>query len=428
MPSPSGPSGPPGRSIDEAAARRRFGDIADTCGGCRRCTDLCSVFPTLFDLLEGRDAGAMTPAEQDAAADGCLQCGRCLVGCPYGPGVHERAVDVAEAVRDLRAAGVASGRGTVRDRVGDRLLGRPDLVGRLATGPVGGLARPTLRSAAAFGRVQLELPTRRDRFSRWWSGRGPTGSTERSAPEVLVFPGCPVEYGEPGVGRALVGTCERVGATCGVSSAGCCGAPWLHSGDLARFRRTVRRTMSRLAAEMGDDTVVVVPEASCAEALARTAPQLLADPVVADVAARVRDPIEYLLGAGLAASAQGVGVGTRVVHHVSCRSSAGGAPVAELLGRLGAEVVLVAQCSGIGDAWGSRRSRSQEVAAGVAALVDHLGAGRPGSTDLVTSECRHTADALARASGRRVLHPLEVAERLSGGLSELPLAEPPEPL
>ena len=51
--------------------------VLDVCGGCRRCTDVCGVFPSLFELLDdgriGGDPGEMTPAEQDRIVDGCVQ-------------------------------------------------------------------------------------------------------------------------------------------------------------------------------------------------------------------------------------------------------------------------------------------------------------------------------------------------------------------
>lgn len=430
-----------GRTADEATARARFAEIADTCGGCRRCIDRCSVFPRLFELLEERDAGAMTPDEQDGVVDACWQCGRCLDGCPYGPGVHEVAVDLADSVRRVRHAVVHSGRVPVRDRVGDRLLGRPDLVGRLAVGPGGTLVRPVLRSFAAFGRVRLDLPARGERFSRWWERRVPPadrcGDPDHAARpvdlpdpgDVLVFPTCSVEFGAPAVGRALVGVHERLIGPCRVGAPGCCGAPWLHSGDLDRFRRTARRTMAGLAAELGDDTVVLVAEASCAEAMASSAPGLIDDPQVATVAARVRGPIEHLVG-HLGASpvpAASASPRLRVVHHVSCRSSDAGMPVVELLGHLGADVTVVQQCSGVGDAWGARRSRRVSVQGAVADLVERIAAVGPAPPDVVTSECRATATALAAVMDLPVLHPAEVSERLCDGRSQLPLAEWPSP-
>ncbi len=84
--------------LDEADARAEMSRVFDVCHGCRRCVDLCTVFPTLFDLIDGRSteqpsAGLLTPAEQDRAAGGCRHCSLCAVRCPYLAGRHEANID-----------------------------------------------------------------------------------------------------------------------------------------------------------------------------------------------------------------------------------------------------------------------------------------------------------------------------------------------
>lgn len=76
--------------------------VFDACGGCRLCTDLCGVFPSLFELLDddrvAGDAGEMTPAEQDRVVDACVHCGECVQRCPFAPGRHALAIDVPTMV------------------------------------------------------------------------------------------------------------------------------------------------------------------------------------------------------------------------------------------------------------------------------------------------------------------------------------------
>ena len=85
------------RYLEEADVRAEMTRQFDVCQSCRRCTDLCGSFPTLFDMLDrhdDRDAGRLTPAQQDAIADLCFQCKLCVVGCPYAPERSELAIDV----------------------------------------------------------------------------------------------------------------------------------------------------------------------------------------------------------------------------------------------------------------------------------------------------------------------------------------------
>jgi len=38
---------------DEAKLERELERVFDICHGCRRCVNLCTAFPTLFDLVDG---------------------------------------------------------------------------------------------------------------------------------------------------------------------------------------------------------------------------------------------------------------------------------------------------------------------------------------------------------------------------------------
>ena len=149
-----------------AEEKRVFG----ICNGCRLCYNLCPSFPALFGAVDALDtpsdaAPARPPAEVDAlgnhahatggdhaaapqddilgqhdaleklpaavtqqVVDLCYQCKLCDPICPYTP-PHEFAVDFPRLMLrhkaiDAREHGV---------KLQDRVLGDPDLVGRLGT-------------------------------------------------------------------------------------------------------------------------------------------------------------------------------------------------------------------------------------------------------------------------------------------------------
>ena len=53
---------------------------------------------------------------------------------------------------------------------------------------------------------------------------------------VSVFPTCFVEYMDPDVGKDLVRVYEHNGVACTLpEGTTCCGAPWLHSGNVEQF-------------------------------------------------------------------------------------------------------------------------------------------------------------------------------------------------
>lgn len=87
---------------------------------------------------------------------------------------------------------------------------------------------------------------------------------------VTVFPTCLVEYQEPKIGHALVNVYERNGVECSLSDAGCCGAPFLHSGDMAAFTKVAVKNVATLAAEVRKGTDIVVPQPTCGYVLKKT--------------------------------------------------------------------------------------------------------------------------------------------------------------
>lgn len=83
--------------LDEAATRLEIARMMDVCVSCRRCADLCAVFPAMFGTVDeiGRGgAGQMTPNQQDSVLGACHRCTLCTAGCPFGPGRHPDNVDI----------------------------------------------------------------------------------------------------------------------------------------------------------------------------------------------------------------------------------------------------------------------------------------------------------------------------------------------
>jgi glycerol-3-phosphate dehydrogenase subunit C len=83
--------------LDEADVRLEIARSLNVCKDCRRCVELCSVFPSAFSLIDelpNRDASMMTPHQQDALIEACHECTLCTETCPYTPQASEVALDV----------------------------------------------------------------------------------------------------------------------------------------------------------------------------------------------------------------------------------------------------------------------------------------------------------------------------------------------
>ena len=87
---------------------------------------------------------------------------------------------------------------------------------------------------------------------------------EKGQGRVALFQTCLVEYQAPAIGQDLVKVYERNGIECTLADgAGCCGAPWLHSGEIDQFTKTAVKNVRMLAAAVRAGNDIVVPQPTC---------------------------------------------------------------------------------------------------------------------------------------------------------------------
>jgi glycerol-3-phosphate dehydrogenase subunit C len=381
--------------------------VYDLCHGCRVCFSLCTSFPTLFAIVDEKpdqNVHLMTPAEQDKVVDECFQCKMCDVRCPYTPGQgHEWQLDFPRLM--LRASAIrkrADGR-----KIVDHVFGRTDLLGRLATtaAPIanktiekpGSPVRKLMAKTLGISSQRMLPPYAKQRFSSWFKKRTPALRGERQA-KVAVFPTCVVEYQNPQIGKDLVAVYEHNGVSCSVpEGVGCCGAPWLHSGDFDAFRDQARKNIAPLAdaVRSGDDAKLI--------------------------GAHTFDSSEYLwkLHKGENTSLDTEFSGTvpaTTTYHVPCHLQAQqiGLKSRDLMKLTGTKLSLVNKCSGIDGTWGYREE-NYEIAKKVAKPMGE--AIRAAGSECVTGDCHLANGAIAEETGQQSLHPLTFLRR-AYGLSE----------
>jgi Fe-S oxidoreductase len=424
------------RYLDEGDLRHELERVYDLCHGCRLCFNLCPSFPTLFDAVDARDGdvAGMTPAEQDAVVDECYQCKLCYLKCPYVP-PHEWELDFprlmmrAHAVR--HAAGVP-----VRERLTDQFLGRTDLLGTVSsaaapvvnalTGRPGSRTRRLMEQTVGLASGRRLPPYARQRFTTWFRRRPTAPATGRQG-QVSVFPTCFVEYMEPGIGKDLVKVYERNGVACSVpEGTRCCGAPWLHQGNVREFTRAARRNVAVLADEVRAGRQVVVAQPTCAYVVRQDYPRYLAhtgQAADADlVAAHTADPAEYLValhraeGTSLDTDFPGRERGAvpdQVTYHVACHLQAQqiGLKSRDLLKVAGVKATLVQRCSGIDGTWGYRREHyelARKVARPLQREVEAAG------HEVVCGDCHLANGAIEQETGLRPVHPIQLMARAYG--------------
>jgi Fe-S oxidoreductase len=399
------------------------------------CFKFCTSFPTLFEMVDkhdDQDAGWLTPAEQDRVVDECYQCKLCSINCPYVPELHELNLDFPRLMLRANAMQHANGITSARDRRTTQVMGRTDLLGTLATsaGPIankivnaepGSGIRKVVAKAIGVSSTRLLPPYAKQRFSTWFEKRPKISLTKRQG-RVTVFPTCLVEYQETQIGKDLVKVYERNGIECSTTGAGCCGAPWLHSGNVKEFTKVAEKNARTLAAEVRAGTDIVVPQPTCSYIIKRDYRDYVADPKLrADaelVAAHTYDAAEYLMqihtgdDTSLDTDFPGDTVES-ITYHAPChlRAQHIGFTSRDLMKLTGAKVTLVQQCSGIDGMWGLRAGNediSVPIAEKLGEQIEQAGG------DVVAGDCHLANTAIVEQTGRTAQHPLQVMARAYG--------------
>ncbi|MDP1820647.1 MAG: heterodisulfide reductase-related iron-sulfur binding cluster [Acidimicrobiales bacterium] len=420
--------------FDEADLRDELVRVYDLCHGCRLCFKFCTSFPTMFaaiDQHDDQDAAKLTHNEQDQVVEECFNCKLCYVNCPYTPDQHEWNLDFPRLM--LRADQVLyrDAKHKIGTRLANQALGRTDLVGKASTavaplankaiGTPGSTSRKVMEKVTGIASQRLLPPYAKTRFSTWWKKRSAL-RFERKQGSVILFPTCLVEYQSPQVGKDLVRVLERNDVECSMPEGQvCCGAPWLHSGDVESFRRHGRKNVELLAGAIreatarGEVPAVVVPQPTCGYVLKFDYRDYIGGPDAELVAEHTADAGEYLMtlhrteGTQLDMNFTGA-VPETVTYHAPChlRAQNIGLKSRDLIKLTGAKITVVAECSGIDGTWGYRAEHydaSRQVARKMVAAIDKAG------NDVVAGDCHLANGGILQETGQQPLHPVSLLAR-----------------
>src|SRR3954463_2206572 len=355
---------------DEEKAHAEMHRIFDICHGCRRCVNLCTAFPTLFDLIDEGKTGELDGVERrdfGKVVDQCYLCDMCyMTKCPYVP-PHPWNVDFPHVMLRAKAVKFRKGETTFRDR----LLTSTDTLGKFAGIPIvtqtinvlnrNSLSRTVLQSVLGVHKDR-ELPpfapTKfRSGFSKSSSHEIKNGKTTPG--KVAVFSTCYVDYNEPGMGHDLLALLEHNEIPyVVVDKEACCGMPKLELGDLESVSKLKERNMPTMAKYAREGYAILTPVPSCTLMFKQELPLMYPDDADA-IAARdaMVDPFEYLLlrrRDGLLKTEFKNALG-KVAYHIPCHSRVQnmGQKTREALEMVpGTEVTVVERCSGHDGTWG----------------------------------------------------------------------------
>jgi Fe-S oxidoreductase len=419
---------------DEAKLEKELERVFDICHGCRRCVNLCTAFPTLFDLVDASSTMEVDGvAKRDFAkvVDQCYLCDMCfMTKCPYVP-PHPWNVDFPHLM--LRAKAVKFRKGETRLR--DKLLSSTDALGKLAAIPVvAQTVNAANRNSAARGLMQSVLGVHKERVlppyaSRKFRSAAAPGAQvavkdgKNTPGKAAIFATCYVNYNEPGIGHDLLVLLahNEIPAVL-VEKEACCGMPKLELGDLesvARLKEVNVPPLARLARE-GYAILTAVP--SCTLMFKQELPLMFPDdPDVKAVEEAMFDPFEYFVlrkRDGLLKTDFKGGLG-KVSYHIPCHSRVQnmGQKTRELLELVpGTEVTTVERCSGHDGTWGVKVEYFDNAMKIGRPVFRQMAAAVP---DWVSSDCpiaaRHIRQGMgAEAPQAQVAHPLALLRKAYG--------------
>lgn len=413
---------------DETQLTHEMQRVFDICHGCRRCVNLCTAFPRLFDLIDEGKTGELDGVDKIQyweVVDRCYLCDMCfMTKCPYVP-PHEWNIDFPHLMLRAKAVNFNDKGAGFRDK----LLSDTDLMGKLAAHPgvaqtvnavnKNPLARKWMDSALGIhaDRKLPEYTATKFRTSAKLNASFTVRNGARSPGKVAIYATCYINFNEPGIGHDLLNILEHneIPAYL-VEKEACCGMPKLELGDLKAVEKLKNQNipyLHRLAQE-GYAILTAVP--SCTLMYKQELPLLFPDDeAVLAVAAAMFDPFEYLSlrnQDNLLKTDFKKPLGN-VAYHIPCHQRVQniGKKTRDVLQLVpGTTLNTVERCSGHDGTWGVKSEHFDESMKIGRPVFKQMASSNP---DYISSDCaiaaRHIEQGISSSHGSskaKKLHPL----------------------
>ena len=417
-----------------ASVERELERVFDICHGCRRCVNLCTAFPTLFDLVDASptlEVDGVAKHDFAKVVDQCYLCDMCyMTKCPYVP-PHSWNVDFPHLMLRAKAVKFREDGAGLRDR----LLSSTDAMGKLAAIPVvaqtvnfmnrNSLARSAMQGVLGVHKDRELPPYSPSRFRSSFkdSSAFPVKDGKLTPGKVAIFSTCYVNYNEPGMGHDLLAILAHNEIPyVVVEQEACCGMPKLELGDLQAVDALKKKNIPVLAKLAKDGYAILTPVPSCTLMFKQELPLMY--PQDADAVAvrdAMFDPFEYFVARrkdGLLKTNFVHNLG-KISYHIPCHSRVQnmGQKTREMLEAVpGTQVTTVERCAGHDGTWGVKAEY----------FDNSMKIGRPvfrqmaePVPDYVSSDCpiagRHIMQGMGEQAGKaEKAHPLALLKKAYG--------------
>jgi len=351
------------QSLDDELRR-----VFDICHSCRRCFNLCTVFPTLFDLIDESHNGEvedLKSTEFPKIVEGCTLCDLCfMTKCPYVP-PHPWNVDFPHLMLRARAVEYKE-KGTPW---APKELAETDRNGKIlsAIAPLANwathnsTARDILEKTTQLNKTAALPPIAHTTFMTWLSQTNI--SINQNAPafgmKAVLYVTCFGNYNNTQIAEAALRVLAHNGVQTQVVYFGCCGMPRLEQAELSDVAARAQRIARELEPLIDQHLPIIPLLPSCTLMMKQEWPLLLPnDRAVQKLAGVTLDLMEFLAQLN---RTKGLTEGlnfedTRIAVHHAChaRAQAIGPQAADLLSQLpgSPEIISIERCSGHGGTWG----------------------------------------------------------------------------
>jgi glycerol-3-phosphate dehydrogenase subunit C len=413
---------------DPRDLERELERVFTICHGCRMCVGFCPAFPALFDRVDGYVARRRGEVEQfddedyRVVNDLCFQCKLCYFKCPYTPDDdHDWMVDFPRLMLRHKAQRAKRDGVTVQDQV----LGEPQLLGKLASGPAAPMAN-LVSKVQLLRKVQegvtgmsseFNLPPFASKTLFKWFGEHRALATAGQKGEVVLFTTCTVNFNLPTAGVAAVQCLEHNGFAVRVpKEQTCCGMPNMDGGDIDGAKEKAARNVATLFPHVEKGRKIIAPGPTCSYVLKKDYPELLGTPEARAVADNTLDLMEFFFQLYMDDELdlefeRSLG---KVGYHAPChlRAQKIGFPTQRIFRKIpDTRVVAVQECSAVDGTWGMKAQYYELGRKYARKLVDEM---KSDTYDVVATDCPLAGLRLEQELGRPAVHPVELLNEAYG--------------
>jgi Fe-S oxidoreductase len=410
------------RYYDEKDLRAETERIFGLCADCRMCVKFCGSFPKMFDAIDNYctvgkyaevDTTKLKAEDVKTIVDDCFQCKLCYIKCPYTPGDHDWSIDFPRLMARAKAQEVKKNGVPLVDKV----LGNPDLVGRLGTltAPLANWAnefplnRKLMESTVGIHKDK-KLPSFASQTFAAQFAVKPTPSTGEPIAKIAFFSTCYVNYNQPEIGTDTLEVMARNNVDVAFAYERCCGMPLWHNGDMDGAIEAARHNVEQLLRFVNDGRTIIATNPTCSQMIRVEYPRLLDSEAAKKVAAVSTDPMEFL--AKLASGGKlnknfKTGAG-KLSYHMPChlRAQNIGYKTRDVLALLpDTEVKVVEECSGHDGTWAMKKENFPQSLKWGSRAFQQMAEGNPKVT---CSDCPLAAIQIEQGNGKRPLNPMQI--------------------